>query len=57
MGGLICISSIVNKLFDIHKVILIGVSYPMKVSESLITMSKRNKEDAIINMINLVTSQ
>ena len=52
MGGLICISSVVNKLFDIHKVILIGVSYPMKVSESLITMSKRNREDAIINMIN-----
>ena len=52
MGSLICLSIIINKLFNAQKVVLIGVSYPMKVSRSLLDLSKENTSEAILNMIN-----
>ena len=52
MGSLICLSIIINKLFNAQKVVLIGVSYPMKVSRSLLDLSKRKYSEAILNMIN-----
>ena len=52
MGSLICLSIILNKLCNAQKVVLIGVAYPMKVSSSLLNLSKENSNDAILNMIN-----
>ena len=52
MGSLICLSIILNKLFNAQKVVLIGVAYPMKVSSVLLNLSKKNSSDAILNMIN-----
>ena len=52
MGSLICLSIIQNKLFNAQKVVLIGVALPMLVSKSLLNMSKKNTNDAIVNMIN-----
>ena len=46
------LKSIENKLFNAHKVVLIGVALPMLVSKSLLNMSKKNTNDAIVNMIN-----
>ena len=28
MGSLVCISALVNKLFKVHKAVLIGVAFP-----------------------------
>ena len=52
MGSLICLSIILNKLCNAQKVVLIGAAYPMKVSSSLLNLSKENSSDAILNMIN-----
>ena len=52
MGSLICLSMVMNNLCDAYKTVLIGVSLPMLVSNSLLNMSKKNTDDAISNMIN-----
>ena len=52
MGSLICLSIIINKLFNADKVVLIGVAFPMKVSNSLLELSKKDSSEAISNMIN-----
>ena len=52
MGSLICLSIIINKLFNAGKVVLIGVAFPMKVSSSLLELSKKDSSEAISNMIN-----
>lgn len=52
MGSLVCLSALLKKLFEVNKVILIGVAFPMVVSSSLLSLSKKNSKDAIINMIN-----
>ena len=52
MGSLVCLSALSKKLFEVNKVILIGVAFPMVVSSSLLSLSKKNSKDAIINMIN-----
>ena len=52
MGSLICLSALVNKLFLVNKAILIGAAFPMLVSSSLLSLSKKNSKDAITNMIN-----
>ena len=52
MGSLICLNIVINKLFNAQKVVLIGVSFPMKVSKTLLDLSKKNSSEAILNMIN-----
>ncbi len=52
MGSLVCLSALLKKLFEVNKVILIGVAFPMLVSSSLLSLSKKSSKDAIINMIN-----
>ena len=52
MGSLICLSIIKNKLCSVQKVVLIGVAFPMTVSQVLLDLSKKNSSDAILNMIN-----
>ena len=52
MGSLICLSVLEKELFKVSKAILIGIAFPMIVSDMLLALSKKNSQDAIIKMIN-----
>ena len=52
MGSLICLSLAAENKIDIEKIILIGTSLPMKVSDFLLEQSKKDQPKAINNMIN-----
>ena len=52
MGSLICLKMALYKLSKIKKIIMIGVSYPMNVSDQLLEKSKTDQDGAIADMIN-----
>jgi len=51
MGSLVCLNILIKEYFAVRKAILIGVAFPMKVSNFLLNISKKNSKEAIEKMI------